>query len=724
MIKIPHQYLKKGYSLLSNEHLFTSTLEFDSKEEDRDDLENLSKYLDVVEISLFKKTTNKAENFFSILTDIEKLTNQIQESKNLASSLAESLQVVNQREKLPLEVLRLQNEKERVEEMKTVLLQILRLKEIDELLLNLFDKGNANIFELTELVKEFQTNLENMKQFGLLMCLTEMQKRLEKFKGLIFDLLKTSFFHKVSCLSNYSYLSSKEILDYTNQTKSLLETLDSNFLAKIIIEFEETGLTDLKSLVKQTIISFLFIDFKNANDQNELQKLQELSPSEFLDLLSKVLDNISGFLDNVEIIYEMLPFSKTDFYEIAEKSVGQILSVQSDLVFLDGRLLDTCFTFTKEKEKFGIKFEKMEDILQEKIHRAVKNWFQSFNSVLGVTLKKEAWRQVEVPSFIQHMYNLQSEHVGSVTMRLDKLVLEKKNKENIVLIVHERQVKDLETASKKLGATTKRKVRKEVLSIETRDSYKCVGSVYLLIFAIFRYKLFTQHFLQFKEVAQTVTVEINRSISKYSDSIRKLILGAEATKSGILKRINAKHLALASISILCPLHLLQGDGNLLKGEKKLNEHRLSLQGKFAELVRLLFNSLAAKDKNHVEELFTNLLGGIKSMHSTLARVYGTQKLIFELRETFKKVFDMLDTLVINLIEKYDVSDVHLRSKLRVQLSQFVSELRRLRNIDSPSEAMENALKESIQREADKKGAAEIRETLDSIIETILKANED
>ena len=311
---------------------------------------------------------------------------------------------------------------------------------------------------------------------------------------------------------------------------------------------------------------------------------------------------------------------------------------------------------------------------------------EKYMTLMHRTLNAEEWKQSEVSREFQKI--------------IDRMGLIAEGKKSVS---HSLASLSLKSTSKELVVAGKR--------------YRLPAAALMLSKCLVGYLDLT---VEFPALASTALYRLVDLISMFNVRTSKLVLGTEACATAGLNRINAKNLALASQSVQMVRDLLptlqrslartlpskhrSGLENAMKrvGDA-LDTHKGRIYDKFVLLVQKLADaSLSNLDttvqwdrRGNMEMLgkpqsyMTKVIKGVNDMYKVL------QKQLFheDLVAVFERIFDIFNKGIPAWFESVNPDTPTGRSRVRVDINHLLSNLRRLRVLDGPGDAVETFVKE-------------------------------
>lgn len=606
-------------------------------------IENLSRYLDIVEMQIAKHVSQKSDAFFHAMTSHDVIMEQMKGACIEVNSLRGKLKNVDQKfSKHPLYLLGLQrslvNHKKVLNKLK-LMSTVLQTQPNIQVLLSSSDYVSA-----LELIEDTQEVLAY--ELAGVTSLRHLPSQLKEISKLISTMLSSEF-RRYAELDLHRSLENDSVLDPDHLISLICGMLKQNHVLFLDI-YKKEAITATQTVLKQFMIEAL-ADVEDDEEQcltgsgevtlsmeatfwmraltaasDALQKLlkrissviaiiqETVDASSGISKNSVTLSNFEPFLSNNDhkIYCKKLKETLTSLCDYSNERLASLISTQSDKQPLTSsqiiELSKTIDTFSKFCEDLcGKQSPALRAAFKIQAGNYVYKFHQQRKNKLTILLDAERWKPAEIPLEFQKLVDkIQADNM------IDSLPSSPKEEQTIV-------INDNKVAL--------------FLKIDNQQ-YVTVGTVLILIRIICEYCICAY---EINILAPVIGKHLAELLRMFNSRSCQLVLGAGALKTAGLKTITSTNLALTSRSLQLALWLIPhikkhfneitiDQLNALQGvQEDIENHIQQLEAKVLSIIEnVLIDQLNEWDAKPPvpSKTFRNISRHISKLHEAVSSV--------------------------------------------------------------------------------------------------------
>lgn len=648
----------------------------------------LTNYLDVIEVTRLKLIISRSPAFFSTIDDINQLKRLVQHTLQTVKSLKKNVNSLSYHlTSGSMYITKLQQRRNNSLLLHNVLATVQYILQNYRLLQQLIivDDILSAITALQVVQDAYTPELHNV------VALNFLSEKLNYYSNYIRSNLSEKFLHYAANVSIEE--EDGEALVLLLQALYVMQTLHS------VYEQYQAKLKDnVKLIIRTCLLEYQitnYIDDSAAPSDSVpfAQKIKNMSDENFLSCLLLCYESLTTVivqchyvcLSAIEFVNEknaaelphaeglgtstakIVTASRNCFIKCVELSqtvISDLLTFRSDTnhnfnVEQMQFLWEISFNYVSSFEKLALssKFNMTGYIIKQAILRVTENWLENFHELdktkLSNVLASEKWVQTSISPETQIMVNKLTCHNS-----------EPSKEEKAPLVIDDQE-------------------------------FKVVYGLVVVIEIVVKYLNILKNY---PSISQEVISKIVKIIELFDSKTKKLVLGAEAVKAGILRSIAAKNLAITSQCFSCLLVLLpyikatfmqnsviQQSVEFDKLSQMLQAHQNMIFDKFVDIVSNFLDASSLKLKSidwdrfsgHAE-YFEEVNKNITALHRVLlSHLPPTQ-----LQYVFNCIFSVLNRKIVDHFEEIHPSTQTGRQRIVDEIIHLTTSFSRLKLINS------------------------------------------
>jgi len=694
--------------------------------------EQLSGWLDQVEVSLWRQTTSQAHKFFNTLSDLNHLNSEVKDAcADIATlragvNLAQHKLVENH-----LKIVQLKRKEKNMNSLQNIVAKIrdvrLVVQTVDSMVSSSQDYGGAlSLIQMTRTT--LKTELDGIQSLRVLL------RKLNDFEEMIVDQLRKKFISL-----SLTWIPGEE--DEQPEIQTLLDKLlpiihglvstRGDNIRQVISLYRIQLIQDVKECAVSGVSQALAeMKFSVIDDETRDQYVSSVNAAQLRKL------EPAAFLNFLEIVFSSLEMTMVRTHQVhsafllaLDTVTGESKLSQANLSTLKTESQAVVSSVCDLSQKSVLQLMKTRNEINENLSLA--DFKKLFTAIGGFSVRTEQLSDPSTSLELRGALRLQSKgflahlHEKS-TIKLNALLDEEPWKNVDVPFEIQAVCKRISTGqllvSKEDGPFTPSKSKSSAGTSAQLNlmgkSYRAISTVLFLLEFIEMYLSCSQHLV----LATACLPHLTEILRLFNERTNKLVLHAEATRTAGLKQISTRNLALASqaLSIIIALipsleqlltnSLIQKSKHYGKDKRRIEleleqlmlefqSHRQKIFHKFTQMLEILLLSnecCGAKllqinwDARNSENLgkphdyIVKVSVGLQKMHALL------QKYLLEdqLDLVFQDVFQLFNQRIPEIYSKVEPKTATGRTKVRIDINHLISALRRLRGTSGPGDSLE------------------------------------
>eukprot|EP01080_Neovahlkampfia_damariscottae_P012152 gene12152-5642_t len=658
---VPPIFFDKNFEI-ENKEMFNEIFPTESLKRPLLYLEKLTHYVDLVETHLVHEVSIKREEVLKIMIQYNGLCNEVHDTLPIIRELRTKISELEQLSvATPLNVHRYMRRKANYNNL---LEQLERLQIINESLKTIEHIHQTNFVDTFNLIDETKNVLKN-ELFGL-KCTEQINEKLIKFtvatkKHLVNDFVQLLTISKDQDLE--MLLTLFEIL------------IEKNHIITALSSFREILINQTKLKIKQVLDECLNLILQNKtyNVQGSSldKKIQSLSHSHFIFLISSVFESLMGIINHCNYIKELIiSFCKKNQ---SDKYTTTYLNTELEILKIFEGICEIChhhcYLIFKNRNSL------MSDISKEDLLSIMEYSFSFIENTEKLFNEEKKMKSLRGILSTQSQIYLDSFDQDRLINFKKILELENWSWEPSISKSNQLLLDDFLINEEKLEKKIEREVKYLYIN---NDAFPICKSLLVLFQEINEYTTFFHPKYYFINSVDLIS-RIIKFLNTYNYQMRELVLGAKAMSTAGLKTITAKHLLLSSECLNCLIYFIPILKEWIKDKlqskqysllnsldmflKDCIDHKNKIYDKIIEIMttRLEITSKMFVDNNWNEidekspsSIIVNTLREIGILHKLIKEYLGTHSL------NVKKIFTRVISLYVN---RFKDLTVYLKTKI-------------------------------------------------------------
>lgn len=455
--------------------------------------EQLLVQLDTVQSLLFHSSDNNALEFFKSFSTIHDIHNEVANLLPKVKDMRQDLKHLEDISSVPSQIINLRQTRERLVKLKSVLLSVQKITNAASAAISL-----ADVEQYTEAFAVIDEHIEFLnKGFGAVKSLNSCSKKLLNTREEISNRLKNAFY--------------KVIIGESKEMDSIITALYKN---NILTEAVSSAVEYIKDYSRELVSRIIQESFESR--ESGKKDLDSLTVREFANVLNyaspnirnRIIEKISHSVNSIVSQLQKRNINTESFKDITQEVADTVFKKIASLVTkhpLNDAEIDDFNLMFDALVSFGRAFESHtldKSVIQTAINEFGKSFVESFDCSqtkrIALSICEEKWSKAN-PTPIQ------LEILKKLTTGKDLDCLE----------INE-------------------------------EKYKCTSSLLVLLEIIWSYLTAAR---KIKSTSDDIIVKLSEMINNYGTNIMDMLYNGGAVKSGKLKNITTKHLALAASNI-------------------------------------------------------------------------------------------------------------------------------------------------------------------------------